>query len=378
MNENELKTADTPESSTSATDSSPQKNWLWAIVAAVVALVLVVLVLVSYMLVYRSSGTSAYEDWVIKTFNLPVAKVNGKKLLLEDYNKNVTASEYFFDKQDAASLGLAQELTGEEIREQELESMINRALLEEVARDRGVEVTDEDVDTYFNDVVIPQAAGGLEEVETTLSELYNWTVDDFKQAVLRDVVLQSAIQEDIAADEQLAEELRNEAVALREEIINDAENGFDYYAQQYSDDPGSALNGGSLGSFGRGVMVAEFEEAAFNLTEDTVSEPVKTVFGYHLITVTSRDSEADTIEASHILLAFPTLDELLEEKREQAEIKEYVPVYEEEKQEDAATEETTQGDDTADITAEEGTGPTTDESATTEETTDEVEEGSNE
>lgn len=346
MNETEMQPSEQKAADAAASTVSTKK-WLWAIIVGVVALVIVVVVLISYMLVYRSSGTSAYEEWVARTFKLPVATVNGHKLLLADYNKNVTASEYFFEKQDAAALGLAQELTGEQIREQELESMINRALLEEIAAERGVEVSSEDVDTYFEEVVVPQAAGGLEEVESTLKELYNWTVEDFKQSVLRDVVLQAAVQEDIAADEELAANLQKEASELRDEILGDTENGFDYYAQQYSDDPGSALNGGVLGSFGRGVMVAEFEDAAFNLEVGQISEPIKTVFGYHLITVTSKDAEADTVEASHILLAFPTLDELLEDKRSEAEIKEYVPAYEEaeEDEQEAIEDEETTADD---------------------------------
>lgn len=53
-------------------------------------------------------------------------------------------------------------------------------------------------------------------------------------------------------------------------------------AQKFSKCP-SGQSGGNLGEFGRGQMVAPFEEAAFALDVDQVSEPVQTQFGYHLI-----------------------------------------------------------------------------------------------
>ncbi|MGC8781601.1 MAG: peptidylprolyl isomerase [Anaerolineae bacterium] len=60
-------------------------------------------------------------------------------------------------------------------------------------------------------------------------------------------------------------------------------------ARQYSDDTFSAQEGGDLGWFGRGQMVAEFEETAFSLEPGKISEPVKTSYGYHIIQVLEKD-----------------------------------------------------------------------------------------
>nr|WP_322789375.1 peptidylprolyl isomerase [Terrisporobacter mayombei] len=69
--------------------------------------------------------------------------------------------------------------------------------------------------------------------------------------------------------------------------INTGEVSFEDAAKEHSSCP-SKDAGGDLGSFGRGQMVPEFEEAVFNMNKGEVSQPVKTQFGYHLIKLEDR------------------------------------------------------------------------------------------
>ena len=75
---------------------------------------------------------------------------------------------------------------------------------------------------------------------------------------------------------------------LADKILKQLQDGADFtqLAKTYSDDKSNANNGGDLGTFGRGTMVNEFEEAAFALRPGQLSPVVQTSFGFHIIKVT--------------------------------------------------------------------------------------------
>ncbi|MDC3115818.1 peptidylprolyl isomerase [Bacteroidota bacterium] len=86
--------------------------------------------------------------------------------------------------------------------------------------------------------------------------------------------------------------------AFRKRVLNGED--FKVLAALYSDDPGSANNGGEIGFVSRGTFVPEFEKVAFRLKKDEVSEIVKTNFGYHIIQLIER--RGDQVNVRHILL----------------------------------------------------------------------------
>ena len=83
------------------------------------------------------------------------------------------------------------------------------------------------------------------------------------------------------------------AVQLQARAAGEA---FEALAGQYSDDSGSAVQGGDIGFFGRGMLVPSLEEAAFSLAVGEVSAPVLSSFGVHVIKVTDR--KAATFEGA--------------------------------------------------------------------------------
>ena len=69
-----------------------------------------------------------------------------------------------------------------------------------------------------------------------------------------------------------------------------ASEDFATLAKTYSEDPGSREDGGELPEFPRGQMVPEFENAAFALTNNQISDVITTVYGYHIIKLLDKKS----------------------------------------------------------------------------------------
>jgi len=91
---------------------------------------------------------------------------------------------------------------------------------------------------------------------------------------------------------------REKANALLDSLKAGAD--FATLAKKYSQDPGSAQQGGDLGLVRRGQFVKEFESAVFGLTEGQISPVVQTEFGFHIIQLIER--RGDAVHARHILI----------------------------------------------------------------------------
>ena len=105
----------------------------------------------------------------------------------------------------------------------------------------------------------------------------------------------------IKVDEKADDEAVAAASRKAEDLVKRLRAGEDFakLAKEHSEDPGSAAEGGDLGLFGKGMMVPEFEEAAFALSKDTISDPVRSPFGFHIIQVTEIQS-AKTPELAEV------------------------------------------------------------------------------
>lgn len=140
--------------------------------------------------------------------------------------------------------------------------------------------------------------------DAAVAKFYEENKGNFEEVTARHILVRFKGSQVPARKDQpelSEEEALTKAAALKTRLA--AGEKFEELAKTESDDTGSGAGGGSLGTFSRGQMIPEFENAAFTQPVGKVGDPVKTAFGYHLILVEDRKNK--------------TLDEVKEDIAEQ-------------------------------------------------------------
>ena len=193
---------------------------------------------------------------------------------------------------------------------QAVEQLITEKLIGREAERKNIVVTEEDINAEIDKI---KADYGDDETFLAMLEWYGYTLDALKNQLKPQIMLTKLLEPEIEITEDELQEYyetnKSEFVTTPEEVkashilVNTKEEaerllaelkaGADFatLAKENSKDPGSAEQGGDLGFFGRGEMVAEFEEAAFSLGIGELSGIVESTYGYHIILVTDKQEE---------------------------------------------------------------------------------------
>lgn len=164
---------------------------------------------------------------------------------------------------------------------------VNFKLKVEAARDAGIDTLSairREIYGYREQLVLSQLADS-DYIEHKARETYQQTADRFAgQDMLTASHILVLMRQDADADAQA------KAKARIDSIYQVLQGGADFaeVARQCSDDKGSAQRGGLLGQFGKGMMIPDFEKAAYALQKGEMSEPVKTTVGWHIIRMEDR------------------------------------------------------------------------------------------
>lgn len=221
----------------------------------------------------------------------------------------------------------------ETLVEQNGEQVLNLLIAEKIinleAKKQKVDVSEEDIQNNIDKII--KNYGGEEEFNQAI-EQYGYTLEDLKKDIATNVKIKKLLEPNISISEEemlnyfetnketfnQKEEVRARHILVAteeeaKEVLEKLKAGGDFseLAKEYSLDESNKESGGELGFFGRGKMVAEFEETAFTLKLNEISEPVKTDYGYHIIEV---EEKKEAKEANYEENKDAIKEILLEEK----------------------------------------------------------------
>ena len=177
-----------------------------------------------------------------------------------------------------------------QLQQQVLDQVIQRVVLRQLAGKEGVSIDSQNVET---ETVTLQArvqqSGQFADWAAFLQQ--NGLTEESVRSLMGDNLLFEAMSKRHAGPTSVEQVHASHILVATKEIGQEvldklAKGGaFADLAAQYSTDTGSKDKGGDLGWFPRGVMVPEFDQAAFSLEPGKVSQLVQTNFGYHIILV---------------------------------------------------------------------------------------------
>ena len=215
---------------------------------------------------YKSVSGDKFDESMMNEFRWnALPELINNRILMSDIKRSVKADFAALKKE--AEVALVTQMGGEEKIAEfskafrfSKEALVDRSFQEKVMA------------LYREEVIAPTVTVSPAEIEDTLQSFKRDPTSE-PRTQLHHILLRSNGQNE-------AEVLRK-IEKVRERIAKGGES-FEAVAKEVSECP-SAPKGGDLGLVAKGMMVPEFEKAAFDLKENEMSGPVKTAFGYHLI-----------------------------------------------------------------------------------------------
>jgi foldase protein PrsA len=210
-----------------------------------------------------------------------VASVNGQKISRNDFDKKLEAGP-----------------AGKSV----LTQLVQQALVDQYATNNKITVSDDEIAKKEDEIKAKYPPGQFEQI----LKQQGLTETDVHNILRQTVVIEKAVDPNIKVsnsdiksyfDKNHALLDKPEQVRARHILVADlktanevegklkAGGDFAALAKQYSTDPSTKDKGGELGFFGKGQMVPSFQAAAFSAPVNSITAPVKSPFGYHIIQV---------------------------------------------------------------------------------------------
>jgi peptidyl-prolyl cis-trans isomerase SurA len=196
------------------------------------------------------------------------------------YEKNNFNNESIYTEQDV---------------DEYFELFVNFKLKVAAAKSAGMDTTQTFLDEFatYRDQLVKPYLSETKEQERLVQEVYDRMKYEIDASHILLIVDLAATPDDTAKAYQKILEIREQAVSG---------DDFGELALKYSEDPSVKSNKGRLGYFSAFQMVYAFEDAAYRTEVDSVSDIVRSRFGYHILKVHDKRESSGKVKVSHIMI----------------------------------------------------------------------------
>ena len=231
---------------------------------------------ITFLVTSLMMGLSA----VAQTADPVIMRINGKSITRSEF-------EYSFNKNN--SDGVLDKKTVEEYVPLYVDFKLKVAEAESQRLDT-LSALRKELDSYKEQMVIPTIVDSA-YIEREARRTYDNTASRFEgQDLLTASHILALMRQDATAEQQAAAKARIDSIynVLKAVPKGQLAEKFAELAKEKSDDQGSAQRGGALGQFGKGMMIPDFENAAYALKAGEMSAPIKSTVGWHIIYMEDR------------------------------------------------------------------------------------------
>lgn len=293
------------------------------------ALIVAALVILNAIPIYFFGTDNFIESRVVRIIPYPAAVIGNTNFIsISDVKSNLKAVRQFYESQDFSKAGLRVDFSTEDgakrlkIKERDiLNKMVEDRLIILMAKQNGIKISDSEVNDNVKRA-LSEYGNNEDDVQSKLSALYGWTMDDFKEKIVKPDLYRRQLEKIYQKEEQgNAEILRNKISKAKEEL----EKGGDFskIANTYSDGI-SKENGGELGWFKKDQILPEIAETVFNLGRGKRTDILESPIGFHIVEMEDfriTDGARTMVKLRQIFVAKKTFGDWLQEKKAAFEVR---------------------------------------------------------
>jgi len=285
--------------------------WFWWLMVVLAFAVLVLVVDVFGL--YRFNWRDGFSYRVANVLHLPAGTVDGQFISLADYLSDLKLLENSIATGSAVSEDADGELVPATVnkvdatlKKEIFNRLASNLVVEGALKKYKKEVTTAEIDAQIKDIVDQI---GEKEMAKSILQMYGLTIDQYREKVVRPLLVSEKLQQAIAQDDNLA--MNQDAKKRADQLLEAAQKpevDFKILANQYTEDQAGVDIGGDMGLINQGELAPEIEEVLFSKLKpgEVYGQAVKNATGYHILKLEQKLTDADTgkvsVRASQILI----------------------------------------------------------------------------